>query len=53
MIDGNEKRNRQLTFELQNSHVCEKRGKLKLGEGETTNVQTKQVVKQKHTRVMG
>ena len=26
MIDGNEKRNRQLAFELQNSHVCEKRG---------------------------
>ena len=25
MIDGNEKRNRQLAFELQNSHVCEKR----------------------------
>ena len=25
MIDGSEKRNRQLTFELQNSHVCEKR----------------------------
>ena len=32
MIDGSEKRNRQLAFELQNSHVCEKRsnvGKLK------------------------
>ena len=25
MIDGSEKRNRQLDFELQNSHVCEKR----------------------------
>ena len=25
MIDGREKRNRQLAFELQNSHVCEKR----------------------------
>ena len=25
MIDGSEKRNRQLVFELQNSHVCEKR----------------------------
>ena len=25
MIDGNEKRNRQLAFELQNAHVCEKR----------------------------
>ena len=23
MIDGSEKRNRQLAFELQNSHVCE------------------------------
>ena len=27
--DGNEKRNRQLAFELQNSHVCEKRSKSK------------------------
>ena len=27
MIDGSEKRNRQLAFELQNSHVCEKRSK--------------------------
>ena len=25
MIDGSEKRNRQLAFELQNWHVCEKR----------------------------
>ena len=25
MVDGSEKRNRQLAFELQNSHVCEKR----------------------------
>ena len=25
MIDGSEKCNRQLTFKLQNSHVCEKR----------------------------
>ena len=25
MIDGSVKRNRQLAFELQNSHVCEKR----------------------------
>ena len=25
MIDGIEKRNRQLAFELENSHVCEKR----------------------------
>ena len=25
MIDGSEKRHRQLAFELQNSHVCEKR----------------------------
>ena len=25
MIDGSEKRNRQLAFEIQNSHVCEKR----------------------------
>jgi len=28
MIDGSEKRNRQLASELQNSHVCEKRSKL-------------------------
>ena len=27
MIDGSEKRNRQLAVELQNSHVCEKRSK--------------------------
>ena len=25
MIDGSEKRNRQLAFEFQNSYVCEKR----------------------------
>ena len=30
MIDGGEKRNRQLAFELQNLHVCEKRSKLAL-----------------------
>ena len=30
MIDGSEKRNRQLAFELQNSHVCEKRSKQSL-----------------------
>ena len=30
MIDSSEKRNRQLAFELQNSHVCEKRRKLRL-----------------------
>ena len=28
MIDGSEKRNRQLPFELQNSHVCEKRSNI-------------------------
>ena len=28
MIDRSEKRNRQLAFELQNSHVCEKRSKV-------------------------
>ena len=27
MFDGSEKRDRQLAFELQNSHVCEKRSK--------------------------
>ena len=27
MIDDSEKRNRQLAFELQNTHVCEKRNK--------------------------
>ena len=30
MIDGSEKRNRQLAFKLQNSHVCEKRSNLQL-----------------------
>ena len=30
MIDGSEKRNRQLAFELQNSHVCEKSSKKNL-----------------------
>ena len=30
MIDGSEKRNRQMAFELHNSHVCEKRSKIKL-----------------------
>ena len=33
MIDGSEKRNRQLAFELQNSHVCEKRSKQSSGPG--------------------
>ena len=33
MIDGSEKRNRQLAFELQNSHVCEKRS------NETRNIE--------------
>ena len=28
MIDGSENRNRQLAFELQNSHVCEKRSNI-------------------------
>ena len=28
MIDGSEKRNRELALELQNSHVCEKCKKL-------------------------
>ena len=28
MIGGSEKRNRQLAFELQNLHVCEKRSKV-------------------------
>ena len=31
MIDGSEKRNRQLAFELHNSHVCEKRSKKNKG----------------------
>ena len=30
MIDGSKKRNRQLAFELQNSHVCEKRSKAQI-----------------------
>ena len=28
MIDGSEKRDRQLAFELQNSHVCENRSNM-------------------------
>ena len=31
MIDGSEKLNRQFAFELQNSHVCEKRSTLLSG----------------------
>ena len=31
MIDGSEKRNRQLAFELQNSHVCEKHSTVSMG----------------------
>ena len=31
MIDGSEKHNRQLAFELQNSHVCEKCSKVYSG----------------------
>ena len=31
MIDDSEKRNRHLAFELQNSHVCEKRSKASSG----------------------
>ena len=30
MIDSIEKSNRQLAFELQNSHVCEKRSKVNI-----------------------
>ena len=37
MIDGSEKRNRQLAFELQNSHVCEKRSDMLLTSEQTTN----------------
>ena len=35
MIDGSEKRNCQLAFELQNSHDCEKRSKTCSGEPRT------------------
>ena len=28
MIDGSENRNRQLAFELHNSHICEKRSNI-------------------------
>ena len=31
MIDSSEKRNRQLAFELQNFHVCEKRSNVSMG----------------------
>ena len=30
MIEGSEKRNHQLAFELQNSHFCKNRSKLEL-----------------------
>ena len=33
MIDGSKKPNRQLAFDLQNLHVCEKRSKLQRGVG--------------------
>jgi len=33
MTDGSEKRNRQLAFELHNSHVCEKRSKAEVMKG--------------------
>ena len=36
MIDSSEKRNRQLAFELQNLHVCEKRSKKPLASLVTT-----------------
>ena len=41
MIDGSEKRNRQLAFGLQNSHVCEKRSKI-LGVHFTYDIRAKQ-----------
>ena len=31
MIDSSEKCNRQLAFELQNAHVCEKRSNVSMG----------------------
>ena len=37
MIDSSKKRNRQLAFELQNSHVCEKRSNTLINE-HTTNL---------------
>ena len=37
MIDGSEKRNRQLAFELQNSHVSEKRSNFNLGNSRGRN----------------
>ena len=39
MIDGSEKRNRQLAFELQNSHVCEKRSKFERTQASTFDPQ--------------
>ena len=44
MIDGREKRNRQLAFEVQNSHVREKRsnenGKKAIGKTTTLHLMT-------------
>ena len=38
MIDGSEKRNGQLAFELQNSYVCEKRSKVSYKKDESANI---------------
>ena len=38
MIDGSEKRNRQLAFEFQNSRVCEKRSNNKNKNADVSNV---------------
>jgi len=38
MIDGSQKPNRQLGFELQSSHVIEKRNKLFVREADLSNI---------------
>ena len=50
MIDGSEKRNRQLAFELQNSHVCEKRSNHTLKQ---TTLKCKKYNKDAIFKVMG
>ena len=44
MIDGSEKCNRQLAFELQNSHVCEKRSKMRVNTRNTPTISNSSLI---------
>ena len=44
MIDGSEKRNRHLAFELQNSHVCEKRSTILLACSKRSDSSAREIV---------